>query len=117
MSRKLGQVGGGKLPKGVYVLRAPPSQPAAQGQHEVQHGARLDVVVADCLLVRHLAPSEDEPLLLWGDALLLLHLFLHPLDLVVGVDVDLDLFAGQGLDLDKHVVPRWWIVRRSTKKN
>jgi hypothetical protein len=45
------------------------------------------------------------PLLHWRDAFLLLNALLDPLDGVCGLDIDLNLLACQGLDLDHHTTP------------
>jgi hypothetical protein len=46
----------------------------------------------------HLFAAEDEALLDGWDALLLLDALLDLGDLVVGLDVELDFFAGEGAD-------------------
>ena len=62
------------------------------------------LVVCCSFLVVHLLPGEDETLL-WGrDTFLLLDTLLDPLNLVSGLDVDLDFLTGECLDLDQHRV-------------
>lgn len=46
----------------------------------------------------HLLASKDQPLLYRRNALLLFHALLYPRDLVVGLDVEFDLFACEGTD-------------------
>ena len=51
----------------------------------------------------YLLSGENETLL-WGrDAFLLLDALFDPLNFVVGLDVDLNLFASQGLHLYQHL--------------
>merc|ERR1712241_1431782 len=49
----------------------------SQSQDQMEGGLLLDVVVRDGPAVLQLLPCEDEPLLVWGDALLILNLGLH----------------------------------------
>ena len=46
----------------------------------------------------HLLSSVNQPLLHWRDPLLFFHALLDALDLVVGLDVEFDLFAREGAD-------------------
>ena len=62
----------------------------------------LDVVVAQGAAILKLLASEDESLLVWWDALLVLDLGLHVLDRVAGLDLEGDGFSGEGLDEDLH---------------
>ena len=62
----------------------------------------LDVVVAQGAAILKLLASEDESLLVWWDALLVLDLGLHVIDRVAGLDLEGDGFAGEGLDKDLH---------------
>ena len=62
----------------------------------------LDVVVAQGAAILKLLASEDESLLVWWDALLVLDLGLHVIDRVTGLDLEGDGFAGEGLDEDLH---------------
>ena len=66
----------------------------------MEHGAALDVVLGRLLVVAHLLAAKDQALLRRRDALLLLHSLLDARDGVVALDVDLNLLAGQRLDLD-----------------
>ena len=66
----------------------------------------MDVVVAECAAVFELLASEDETLLVWRDALLVLDLGLDVLDGVTGLDLEGDGFAGEGLDEDLHTTTK-----------
>ena len=52
----------------------------AQPQHQVQRALLLDVVVGESAAVLQLLAGEDEALLVWGDALLVLDLGLYVLN-------------------------------------
>ena len=86
---------------------------AAQGQHQVQHGPASYRVVLRTLVVApasatvHLLAAEYQALLHGRDALLLLDLLLDLRDKVRGLNVDLDLLAGERLDLDLHETFQW----------
>ena len=54
----------------------------SQTQHQVQRGLLLDVVVGQGAAVLQLLASEDEALLIRGDALLVLNLLLHVLHIM-----------------------------------
>merc|ERR1711923_561651 len=62
----------------------------------------LDVVVGEGSSVLQLLASEDQPLLIRGDSLLILDLGLDVLDGVRGLDLEGDGLAGEGLDEDLH---------------
>ena len=64
----------------------------------MQSGAALEGIVGGRLVVGHLLAAKDEALLDGRNPLLLLDLLLDLRDLVVEVDVELDLLAGQGAD-------------------
>jgi len=69
----------------------------------MKNGTSLNFVIGRSFLVVHLLSREDESLL-WGwDSLFLFNALLDPLDFVGGLNVDLDLFSGQGLDLNQHL--------------
>ena len=68
----------------------------------MQSGLLLDVVVAESAAILELLSSEDQPLLVWGDSLLVLNLGLHVLDGVRGLDLQGDSLPGEGLDKDLH---------------
>merc|ERR1712025_342645 len=65
----------------------------------------LDVVVGESSSVLQLLASEDQPLLIWGDSLLVLDLGLDVLNGVRGFDLQGDGLASQGLDEDLHASP------------
>ena len=65
----------------------------------------LDVVVGESSSVLQLLASEDQPLLIWGDSLLVLDLSLDVLDGVRWFDLEGDGLASQGLDEDLHASP------------
>merc|ERR1712226_1330570 len=62
----------------------------------------LDVVVGESSSVLQLLASEDQPLMIWGDSLLVLDLGLDVLNGVRGFDLQGDGLASQGLDEDLH---------------
>jgi 5-keto 4-deoxyuronate isomerase len=68
----------------------------------VQGVAGDEVVLGGGLVVGHLLAAVDEALLDGGDTLLLLDLFLDLRDLVVHLDIELNLLAGQRSNLDQH---------------
>merc|ERR1711950_113704 len=65
----------------------------------------LDVVVGESSSVLELLASEDQPLLIWGDPLLVLDLGLDVLNGVRGFDLQGDGLTGEGLDEDLHASP------------
>jgi hypothetical protein len=74
----------------------------AETEHEMEGGLLLDVVVAEGAAILELLSSEDEALLVWGDALLVLDLGLDVLDGVGGLDIKSDSLAGESLHKDLH---------------
>merc|ERR1719433_1794090 len=62
----------------------------------------LDVVVRESPSVLQLLASEDQPLLIWGDSLLVLDLGLDVLNGVGWFDLEGDGLPGEGLDEDLH---------------
>merc|ERR1712015_146848 len=62
----------------------------------------LDVVVGESSSVLQLLASEDQPLLIWGDSLLVLDLGLDVLNGVRWFDLQGDGLSSQGLDEDLH---------------
>jgi len=62
----------------------------------------LDVVVGESPAVLQLLPSEDQPLLVGWDPLLVLNFRLDVLNGVAGLNLEGDGFAGQSLDEDLH---------------
>jgi hypothetical protein len=76
----------------------------AQAEHEVQGRLLLDVVVRESAAVLELLASEDQALLVWGDALLVLDLGLDVLDRVGWLNLERDGLAREGLDEDLRAV-------------
>merc|ERR1712013_158664 len=74
-------------------------------EDKVESGLLLDVVVGEGPSVLKLLASEDQPLLVRGDALLVLDLGLDVLDGVGGLDLKGDGLASEGLDEDLHTSP------------
>ena len=72
----------------------------------MEGGLLLDVVVGEGPSVLKLLASEDQPLLVRGDALLVLDLGLDVLDGVGGLDLKGDGLASQGLYKDLHLLIR-----------
>merc|ERR1711990_1064149 len=66
----------------------------------------LDVVVGESSSVLQLLAGEDQPLLIWGDSLLVLDLGLDVLDGVRWFDLEGDGLSSQGLDEDLHASPQ-----------
>merc|ERR1712109_390825 len=75
-------------------------------EDKVKGGLLLDVVVGEGPSVLKLLASEDQPLLVRGDALLVLDLGLDVLDGVGGLDLKGDGLASEGLDEDLHTSPK-----------
>merc|ERR1712109_123638 len=71
-------------------------------EDKVEGGLLLDVVVGEGPSVLKLLAGEDQPLLIWGDALLVLDLGLDVLDGVRGLNLEGDCLARKGLDEDLH---------------
>jgi len=62
----------------------------------------LNVVVRQGSAVLQLFASKDQPLLIWGNSLLILDFGLHILNRVRGLNFQGDGLASQGLDKDLH---------------
>ena len=62
----------------------------------------LDVVVGEGTTILELLSSEDETLLIRGDAFFVLNLGLHIVDRVGGLDFQGDRLAREGLNKDLH---------------
>merc|ERR1712146_675129 len=75
---------------------------STKAEHEVEGRLLLDVVVRQGAPILELLASEDQTLLVGGDALLVLDLGLDVLDRVGGLDLEGDGLAGQGLHEDLH---------------
>ena len=70
-----------------------------EAQHQVQGRLLLDVVVAESAAVLQLLASEDQTLLVRGDALLVLDLGLHIINGVRWLHFQGDGLASQGLSI------------------
>ena len=68
----------------------------------MEGGLLLDVVVRQSPAILQLLSGEDQPLLVWRDALLVLNLGLHIVNGVAGLDIQGDGLARQGLHKDLH---------------
>merc|ERR1711872_1176037 len=66
----------------------------------------LDVVVGKSSSVLELLASEDQPLLIRGDTLLVLDLGLDVLNAIGGLDLEGDGLPSEGLDEDLHASPQ-----------
>merc|ERR1712038_1138638 len=75
---------------------------SSQSEHKMEGRLLLDVVVGEGSPVLQLLSSEDQPLLVWGDSLLVLDLSLDVLDAIRWFDLQSDGLASQGLDEDLH---------------
>merc|ERR1719350_1055926 len=62
----------------------------------------LDVVVRQSATILQLFTGEDQPLLIWGNSLLVLDLGLHILDGVRWLNLQGDSLASEGLDEDLY---------------
>ena len=74
----------------------------SQAQHQVKGGFLLNVIVRERAAVFELLASEDQPLLVRRDALLILDLGLHVVDGVAGLHIKGDGLASQRLHKDLH---------------
>ena len=77
---------------------------SSETENEVESGLLLDVVVGKGAAIFELLSSEDETLLIWGNALLVLNLLLDLLDRVGTFNFEGDGLSGEGLDEDLHDV-------------
>ena len=68
----------------------------------MESGLLLDVVIREGTPILQLLASEDESLLVRGDALLVLDLGLHRLDGVRGLDLEGDGLSSESLDEDLY---------------
>jgi len=71
----------------------------------MEGGLFLDVVVREGAAIFQLLASEDQPLLVWGNAFFVLDFGLHILNCVARLNFQGDGFASQGLDEDLHASP------------
>jgi hypothetical protein len=75
---------------------------ATETEDEVESGLLLDVVVREGAAVLKLLAGEDQTLLIRGNTFLILNLGLDIFDGIVGLDLQGDGLASQGLDEDLH---------------
>merc|ERR1712217_121071 len=75
---------------------------SSESEHKMEGGLLLDVVVREGPPILELLSSKDEPLLIWGDSLLVLDLGFNILNAVRGLNLKGDGLASQGLDKDLH---------------
>ncbi|KFV93419.1 hypothetical protein N327_10115, partial [Fulmarus glacialis] len=78
----------------------------SETQHQVQSGFLLDVVVGQGAPIFQLLASKDQPLLIGGNAFLVLDLGLDVLNGVTGLNLQGDGLACQGLHEDLHATPQ-----------
>merc|ERR1719232_1870925 len=74
----------------------------AKAKDKMEGRFLLNVVVRERSAVLELLSSEDQSLLLWRDAFLVLDLGFHIGDRVVWLDVQCDRLSREGLDEDLH---------------
>ncbi|CAA6656554.1 unnamed protein product [Spirodela intermedia] len=77
-----------------------------QAEHQVEGGLLLNVVVGEGAAVLQLLAGEDQPLLVRGDALLVLDLGLNVVDRVRRLHLEGDRLPGEGLHEDLHTSPQ-----------
>ena len=75
---------------------------STETQNQMESALLLDVVVAESPTVLELLPGEDQPLLVWGNTLLVLDLGLDVLNGVGGLDLEGNGLSSEGLDEDLH---------------
>merc|ERR1712018_748267 len=75
---------------------------SSQSEHKMEGALLLDVVVGESPSVLQLLACEDQSLLIWGDAFLVLDLGLDVLNGVGGLHFKGDGLTGEGLDEDLH---------------
>jgi hypothetical protein len=83
----------------------------------MEGGLLLDVVVSKGAAVLKLLASEDEPLLIWRNAFLVLDLSLDIVNGVRGLNLEGDGLAGEGLNNDLHLQTSRKIKKVSQHKN
>jgi len=75
---------------------------SSQSEHKMKSALLLDVVVREGSSILKLLASKDEPLLIRGNAFLILNLCLHILNGIRGLNLKGDGFPSKGLDEDLH---------------
>jgi hypothetical protein len=77
-----------------------------EAEDEMESGFLLDVIVGEGAAILELLASEDEALLVRGNALLVLDLRLNVVDSIRGFDFESDGLAGESLDEDLHTATK-----------
>ncbi|GAV64435.1 hypothetical protein CFOL_v3_07953, partial [Cephalotus follicularis] len=72
---------------------------------QVEGGLLLDVIISKSAAVFKLLTGEDQPLLVWRDAFLVLDLGLDIVDGVRALNLESDGFASEGFYKDLHATP------------
>lgn len=67
---------------------------STQTENQVESRLLLDVVIRKSAAVLQLLASENETLLIWGNAFLILDLGLYVVDSIAGLDLESDGLAG-----------------------
>merc|ERR1711915_399882 len=75
---------------------------SSQSEHQMKGAFFLDVVVREGSSILKLLASKDEPLLVWGNSLLVLDLGFDILNGVRWLNLKSDSLASEGLDKDLH---------------
>merc|ERR1711988_1473643 len=75
---------------------------SSQSEHKMKSALLLDVVVREGSSILKLLSSKDQPLLVWGNSLLVLDLGLDILNGVRWLNLQGDGLASEGLDKDLH---------------
>merc|ERR1711971_1150244 len=75
---------------------------SSQSEHKMKSALLLDVVVREGSSILKLLTSKDQPLLVWGNSLLVLDLGLDILNGVRWLHLQGDGLASEGLDKDLH---------------
>merc|ERR1712149_159996 len=75
---------------------------SSESEHKMKSALLLDVVVRKSSPILKLLTSKDQPLLVWGNSLLVLDLGLDILNGVRWLNLQGDGLASEGLDKDLH---------------
>ena len=95
-----------KVTRGLTQGRGEDSESTTESKDKMESRLLLDVVVRESSSVLQLLASEDQPLLIWGNAFLVLDLGLDVLNAVRGLDLEGDGLPSEGLDEDLHASPQ-----------
>ena len=77
--------------------------PSPQTQHKMEGGFFLNVVIGQCTAIFQLFASENQPLLVRGDALLVLNLGLDILDVITWLNLQGYGLPSQSLHKNLHL--------------